>query len=1283
MSHFQTTPLQEGMLINQQLNPGHGFDLEQVVVNFPTDLHPDQLVQGFRAVAHRHPVLRSHFRWDDAGPVQVIDERLIVTSSIVDWSANPEVELNRYLANDRHAGIDTNTPPLHRLIVARTDPETWTMVWSFPHALLDGRSILIVLDDWFALANGQTLGPPPCEFSTFAHYVRAHESQIDHAFWRQRLDSLRAPTPLPAPFVSPIDVTPGAFGQVQKRLDRTQTAALRAVAAAHGATLNNCVQAALAITLGRYAREDHIAFGNVRACRHAPVPGAETQVGLLMNTLPFCVGLSAQQTVGELLTKLRAEQRDHAHHELDNLIAVQSNSQVPLGTPLFHVILMFESADFISSLRSRNAEWNRRQVRVISRPNTPLTLEANGGDELNLNFIYDATRWDAAFAEQVLAVLTTTLARFIAQPQARLAEITLAEPAWQSFLETTYNATQWTHPNLGERLHDLLWAQSLRTPNALALVGGDARLTHQDLCQQAARLARILQERGVSRSTPVAIFAEHGPVGVVCALAIMMAGGTYVPLDPTHPPDRLAWILASAGCQILITHRGQSSVLGATPAELIDLDKIDLKHGESTLPPCPATLDDPAYIIYTSGSTGKPKGVVISHRAVVNTIIDLNDRFVVTVTDRVLALSSATFDLSVYDAFGVLAAGGAAIFPVGTALRHPPAWLELMASERVTMWDTVPALMEMLLPFVDNVSALATLRLAMFSGDWIAVTLPGRLRALAPHCQVFSLGGATEGSIWSILHPTDRLNLRAPSVPYGGPLRNQTMHVLDDALEPCPPLIPGEIAIGGVGVALGYWKDPQRTAERFITHPRSGKRLYRTGDLGRHLADGTIEFLGRIDHQVKIRGYRVELGEVEAALATHPAVKSCVVAACGDRKVAMRLVAYVVLKPTMTIDLDAIVAHTGKMLAPYMVPEALVTIDALPLSPNGKVDRNRLPAPALIANQNTYTPPMGDTEQRLAELWAKLLSVEKVSANDDFFALGGHSLLAGRLMAQWSHVSPISLELRDVFEARTLRSLAQRLNQRGVFATPIADPLLVTVQAKGKRRPFFFIGGFLDVARHLGDDRPVYALDWPAERKTTEITFANIAVQCVASMRRVQPTGPYQLGGHCFGATVAFAIANLLESQGERTSFLALLDPPDPTFRSDKNRFSDRVRYHFGKMWNQSSPLSAMTYLRQRITNVRRRTLDTFRGEGGPEIYRDFAPKVFPGRVTLVLAKDTFLSERPEDDPRMEWRSWAKDGIKLIESPGDHITFCREPLVGALGQQLAARMDAADIQAHQ
>ena len=203
-------------------------------------------------------------------------------------------------------------------------------------------------------------------------------------------------------------------------------------------------------------------------------------------------------------------------------------------------------------------------------------------------------------------------------------------------------------------------------------------------------------------------------------------------------------------------------------------------------------------------------------------------------------------------------------------------------------------------------------------------------------------------------------------------------------------------------------------------------------------------------------------------------------------------------------------------------------------------------------------------------------------------------------------------------------------------------------------------------ARHLGDDRPVYALDWPAERKTTKITFSNIAVQCVASMRRMQPTGPYQLGGHCFGATVAFAIANLLKSQGERTSFLALLDPPDPTFRSDKNRFSDRVRYHLGKMLNQSSPLSAMTYLWQRITNVRRRTLGTFRGEGGPDIYRDFAPNVFPGRITIVLAKDTFLSERPEDDPRMEWRSWAKDGIELIESPGDHITFCREPLVGAL-----------------
>jgi amino acid adenylation domain-containing protein len=1146
------------MLINQQLNPG--FDLEQVIVTFPAALHPDRLIQSFRAVADRHPVLRSHFKWVDAGPIQVIDEQLIVASPIVDWSANPEVELNRYLDADRVTVMDTTTPPLHRLIMARTNPETWTLVWSFSHALLDGRSVVIVLDDWFALATGQKLGPPPTDFATFAHYVRARESQIDHSFWRQRLDSMRAPTPLPSPFVPPTDVNPRTFGQLRKQLDRTQTAALLAVATAHGATMNHCVQAALAITLGRYAREDHVVFGNVRACRHAPVPGANTQVGLLMNTLPFGVNVAAGQTVGELLTKLRSEQRDQDHHELDNLIAVQANSQVPLGTPLFHTILIFESTDLISALRRRNTEWNHRQVRVISRPSTPLMLEANDGDELNLNFIYDATRWDASFAEQVLTVLITTLTRFITQPQARLAEISLAEPAWLNFLENTYNATQWTHPNLDERLHDLVWAQSLRTPNALALVGGDARLTHQDLCQQAARLARILQERGVSRSTPVGIFAEHGPVGVLSALAIMMAGGTYVPLDPSHPPDRLAWILASAGCQLLITHRGQSSVLNTIPAELIDLDTIDLEHGDSTLPHCPATLEDPAYIIYTSGSTGRPKGVVISHRAVVNTIIDLNDRFVVTATDRVLALSSATFDLSVYDAFGVLAAGGAAIFPVGTALRHPPAWLELMAREKVTMWDTVPALMEMLLPFVDNVSALATLRLAMFSGDWIAVTLPGRLRALAPHCQVFSLGGATEGSIWSILHPTDRLNLRAPSVPYGGPLRNQTMHVLDDALEPCPPLIPGEIAIGGVGVALGYWKDPQRTAERFVTHPRSGKRLYRTGDLGRHLADGTIEFLGRIDHQVKIRGYRVELGEVEAALATHPAVKSCVVAACGDRKVAMRLVAYVVLKPTMTIDLDAIVAHTGKMLAPYMVPEALVTIDALPLSPNGKVDRNRLPAPALIANQNTYTPPIGDTEQRLAELWAKLLGVEKVSANDDFFALGGHSLLAGRLMAQWSHVSPISMELRDVFEARTLRALALHVDQRGAPATPIADmeggvgsarPLLEVQPGSSTSRPFFFLhgdylgGGYycVSLARRIGKEVPFYALvPRHIDPKGPLPTIEELATEHIRHIREVCPTGPYRLGGFCIGGVIAFEIARQLIAQGHAVSLLTLID---------------------------------------------------------------------------------------------------------------------------------------------
>jgi amino acid adenylation domain-containing protein len=460
--------------------------------------------------------------------------------------------------------------------------------------------------------------------------------------------------------------------------------------------------------------------------------------------------------------------------------------------------------------------------------------------------------------------------------------------------------------------------------------------------------------------------------------------------------------------------------------------------------PDASQVDDLAYVIYTSGSTGQPKGVMIDHRGAANTILDLNDRFGVGPGDAALSVSSLGFDLSVYDIFGLLAAGGRVVLPDATQWREPAEWFALMHEHRVTVWNSVPALMEMLVEHVASRGEQwpASLRLVLLSGDWIPVGLPERIRALGAGVEVISLGGATEASIWSIAYPIESVDSSWDSIPYGRPLRNQRFAVLNDALEPAPVWVPGQLYIGGAGLARGYWRDEEKTRASFITHPRTGERLYRTGDLGRYLPGGDIQFLGREDLQVKVHGYRIELGEIEAALLQHEAVQTAVVVAVGTSNESRRLVGYVVRGSADTVDADALTAFLETKLPDYMVPAQIVTLDALPLTSNGKVDRGRLANPAWLALQQERTnmvAPRDATEERLAGIWSDLLNVRELSVHDSFFTLGGNSLMVTQVVARISETFGVELPLRSVYQAPTIAGLAAVVRAGGVVANQEID----------------------------------------------------------------------------------------------------------------------------------------------------------------------------------------------------------------------------------------------------
>ncbi|MCZ4101614.1 amino acid adenylation domain-containing protein [Streptomyces sp. H39-C1] len=599
----------------------------------------------------------------------------------------------------------------------------------------------------------------------------------------------------------------------------------------------------------------------------------------------------------------------------------------------------------------------------------------------------------------------------------------------------------------GGLLHEGVFAAAGRWAGRDAVVWPGGRMSFGELVSRAWRIGRRLREAGVRPGEPVVVAARKGWEQIAGVLGVLASGGAYVPVDPDQPERRLHGLIHRTGTRTILTQSSLKDMVGWPAAvDVIPVDD-DSEWAQTSDEPLEWVQDpsDLAYVIFTSGSTGEPKGVMIDHRGALNTIIDINDRFRVTENDRVLGLSSLSFDLSVWDVFGVLAAGGALVLPDPDGSRDPAQWAELLRREQVTVWNTVPALLELLAEHLTTHGAEGVgLRLALLSGDWIAVSLPDRVRDLVPGLEVVSLGGATEASIWSIAYPIGVVDPSWRSIPYGRPLVNQSFRVVDGNLRHRPDFVAGELQIGGVGVAMGYWGDPERTAASFVTDPVTGERWYRTGDLGRYLPDGTIEFLGREDFQVKIGGYRIELGEIEAALLADPQVEAAVAQAWGAPGGPRRLAAYVVPVEGAILEVDKVRAQAAEVLPAYMVPAALVVLDALPLTGNGKIDRKALPDPGEAARQ-PYVAPATPIEQTLTGIWSELLATERIGVHDNLFELGADSLLALRAVAA-ADTAGLHLELRDVFAHPTIATQATHTTQGRIGAEQgtLSGPTLMT-----------------------------------------------------------------------------------------------------------------------------------------------------------------------------------------------------------------------------------------------
>ncbi len=698
-------------------------------------------------------------------------------------------------------------------------------------------------------------------------------------------------------------------------------------------------------------------------------------------------------------------------------------------------------------------------------------------------------------------------------------------------------------------LHDPLPARAAARPDKPVVVSAAGQLSYGELHRRSTALSDLLRAHGTTPGARVAVALPKGPDQMVAVLAALGADAAYVPIDPQWPADRIRFLLADTGAAAVLTDPVRRAELaGLTEVPVVTVDTEPAAGPGPT--PARRAPEDLAYVIYTSGSTGRPKGAMLDHRGPLNTILDINRRFGVGPDDVVFGVSSLCFDLSVYDLFGTLAAGATMVTPTA-AHTDPASWLDLVGSHGVTVWNSVPALMQL---FVEEALAVGAtfpaLRTVLLSGDWIPVALPERIRRIAPNARVISLGGATEGSIWSICFPIDRPDPDWPSIPYGRPLANQTWHILDDRGRDAPTWVPGELHIGGVGVALGYLGDAERTAAAFVTHPRTGERLYRTGDLGRYLPCGDIEFLGRADFQVKIQGFRVEPGEIEHALVAHPdvALASVVARRSGSGR---QLAAFVVGEEGRERpEPNTLRAFLADRLPSYLVPSHLAVVDRLPLTGNGKVDRRALEEQWSAGEQGEhgYTAPGSPTERALVDIWESVLSVNPVGVHDDFFDLGGQSFAALRVSSLIVERLDRRIPLGALLERRTIAGLAEWLDGTDQAWSP-----LVRLTGHGDGPPWSLVhpaGGnvvcYRSLAAHL--DRPVYAFQapGPACGQQPLEKVEDLANLYVRELVRAQPHGPYLLGGWSSGAIVAAEMARQLEQRGERVAELLVIDAPAP-----------------------------------------------------------------------------------------------------------------------------------------
>ncbi|MEO1431733.1 MAG: amino acid adenylation domain-containing protein [Cyanobacteria bacterium J06633_8] len=1128
---YPLSPMQQGMLFHSLYAPDSGVYVIKVSFEIHGKLDILAFEKAWQVVIDKHPVLRTAFVWDKVEkPLQVVGRKVKVPITLIDWlcleESTQEQQLEELLKNQREQGFKLSKAPLMRLILIRKQPQVYQFIWIYHHLLLDGWSVPLVLQDvlssYSAISQGKSLLNKSFNqsrpYKDYIAWLLAQNLSEAEQFWRKNLVGFLAPTPFRVDKKLESSIKSNFSNQKQEiKISSEITSKLQTFAKNHQLTLNTLIQAAFALMLSRYSGEDDIVFGVTSSGRPSTLANSQSMVGLFINTLPLRIQVDSQESLLPWLKKLQKQQIELQQYEYSPLLEIKNWSDIPRGLPLFESIIVFENYPVETTVKSAIKDLNLQNIQITEQNNFPLGLYVVVDSSITLRILYDGNRFENGTVARILGHLQILLESMLIDSEQVFSELPLLTAKEKQQLLIEWNKTDCDYSNLC--IHQLFEAQVELTPDKIAVVFELQQLTYKELNQKANQLACYLQSLGVTKETRVGIYLERSEKMVIALLGVLKAGGTYIPLDPAFPEERLKFMVEDSGVNFLITdsktspltpllgkEKGTESTTPLLDKErgiaeenslqppLLDKergDKAQLYRGEvinvdtdwelitqqphENLQPqiIPENL---AYIIYTSGSTGQPKGVKIAHKSLVNCLESMQQKPGISENDVMLSVTTLSFDIAALELYLPLISGATLVIISREISTDGIRLTQNIEQNQVTVMQATPATWRLLL--TAGWKGNQQLKI-LCGGEALDISVAEEL--LKGSKEVWNLYGPTEATIWSsvtqcrdVIHNVSihNVSIHNPSethqkdvtyyvsttVPIGKPINNTKFYVLDDYLKPVPIGVPGQLYIGGTGLAKGYLNKPELTAEKFISNPFSSSpsappassappapppssasppsptlplphspappappALYKTGDLVRYLPDGNLEYLGRIDYQVKLRGFRIELGEIESVLMQHPDVKQAVVTLYKNND-DEKLIAYLVTSSDISqIELRQFLQYK---LPVYMIPSNYMMLEEFPLTPNRKIDRKALPLPDKNRpDLDNFVIPKTKVEREIAQIWQEVLQVEKIGIHDNFFDLGGNSLLMVKVHSKLREKFSHDVSLVEMFRHPTISAL--------------------------------------------------------------------------------------------------------------------------------------------------------------------------------------------------------------------------------------------------------------------